>query len=91
MNRRSLLKLLLGAGAVLALPAAAAKSTKIFSVIQSRCVGCKDCERVCPVAAVSFVRGKAVIDMESCNGCGICPAVCSYGAIEQCEKKEENN
>jgi|GEM_PF-1441910 len=88
MDRRSLLKLLLGAGLAAAIPLSA-RSQRLFKVVQSRCVGCKDCERVCPVAAIKFVRGKAEIDMETCNGCKLCPAVCSYGAIEQCEKKEK--
>jgi len=90
MNRRTILRLIAGAGALIAMPVLAAKSKYLFRVNQAKCVGCKDCERVCPVAAISFIRGKAVIDMETCNGCALCPAVCSYGAINQCDIQDEN-
>lgn len=85
MTRRSLMKTILALGAGLLVPVFG-KSKYIVKVLQYRCVGCKDCYRVCPVDAIKFVRGKAVVDNDSCNGCLLCPAVCSYGAIETCEK-----
>jgi Fe-S-cluster-containing hydrogenase component 2 len=88
MDRRSILKLLFGAGLAAAIPLSA-RSKRLFKVMNSKCVGCRDCERICPVAAINFERGKAVIDTETCNGCKLCSAVCTYGAIEQCEKKEK--
>ena len=57
-------------------------------VLPYRCVGCMDCRRICPSDAVRIIRGKAGIDSESCTGCLLCVSVCSYGAIERCEKKE---
>lgn len=66
-----------------------AKKTEIlFKILQAQCVGCRDCERVCPAAAISFVRGKAIIDIESCNGCSKCYSVCSYGAVNKCDIEE---
>jgi Fe-S-cluster-containing hydrogenase component 2 len=44
-------------------------------------VGCGDCVRICPVSAISLVRGKAVIDVETCIGCKSCNRICSYGAV----------
>lgn len=85
MDRRSLLKILFGSGLAIAMPLLAG-SRKLYKVVQSKCVGCKDCERVCPVSAISFERGKAQIDAGTCNGCNLCYAVCSYGAVKQCEK-----
>ncbi len=45
------------------------------------CVGCRQCYRVCPVRAVSMVKGKALIDYDVCIGCGQCVAACNYEAI----------
>jgi Fe-S-cluster-containing hydrogenase component 2 len=89
MTRRSLLKFFL----VLTVPLAASakKPARIFRVIATRCVGCKDCWGVCPVGAIDMVRGKALIDPETCTGCRRCKAVCSYGAVGQCEIEKPNN
>jgi NAD-dependent dihydropyrimidine dehydrogenase PreA subunit len=86
MTRRSIIKTMLALGAGLLVPVFG-KSKYIVNVLQYRCVGCKDCYRVCPVDAIKFIRGKAVVDNDSCNGCLLCPAACSYGAIETCEKE----
>ena len=48
------------------------------------CVHCEDpiCMRFCPVDAISRRDdGITVIDKVRCNGCGICAAVCPYGAL----------
>ena len=48
------------------------------------CMQCDDpvCVRFCPVDAISQRSdGIIVIDKERCNGCGICAAVCPYGAL----------
>ena len=51
-------------------------------VNQSKCTGCKRCERECPVGAVSFTKeGKARITLATCIGCGECVAHCPAGAI----------
>jgi uncharacterized protein len=47
----------------------------------SKCVGCRNCYRVCPVGAISMVDKKAVIDYEVCIGCGQCIAACNYDAM----------
>lgn len=52
--------------------------------IPIHCMHCDDpiCMRFCPVDAMSQRSdGVVVIDKERCNGCGICAAVCPYGAL----------
>lgn len=45
------------------------------------CIGCKKCERVCPVQAVSVQNHVAVIDAALCIGCGKCAESCPRGCI----------
>ncbi len=42
-----------------------------------RCIGCRSCERYCPVGAVTFhEKGKIEFDMGLCIFCGMCRDVC---------------
>ena len=55
--------------------------------ISEKCVGCRKCEKVCPVLAISMQKGKegrsvARIDQEVCLGCGVCVRNCPQKAIE---------
>jgi len=48
------------------------------------CMHCEDpiCMRFCPVDAISQRdNGITIIDKGRCNGCGICAAICPYGAL----------
>jgi len=47
------------------------------------CVGCGDCELVCPTNAITMIDGKAVIDVENCIDCEICIKTCTYSAIKK--------
>jgi tetrathionate reductase subunit B len=52
--------------------------------IPTACMQCDDpiCARFCPVDVISQRSdGIIVIDRERCNGCGVCAAVCPYGAL----------
>jgi len=52
--------------------------------IPVHCVQCEDpiCLKFCPVDAITQRNdGIIVIDKECCNGCGVCAAVCPYGAL----------
>jgi ferredoxin len=49
-------------------------------IVRAKCVGCSDCVRICPVQAITLIRGKAVVDPEKCVGCRLCVVTCSYGA-----------
>lgn len=40
------------------------------------CLGYGDCANVCPVHAISIVKGIAVVDPNLCIGCGICSKTC---------------
>ncbi len=40
------------------------------------CIGEGDCEKVCPVKAISIVNGLCVIDHNLCIGCGKCVKTC---------------
>ena len=65
------------------------------SVSQKRCIGCRQCEKICAHSAFSFdearehefANGKvrevhvASIDHDRCVGCGRCIAVCNQDAI----------
>lgn len=51
--------------------------------VTNTCMGCMahPCQLVCPKGAISFVKGKSVIDQEKCIKCGKCKAICPYDAI----------
>ncbi|HOF67279.1 MAG TPA: 4Fe-4S binding protein [Candidatus Fermentibacter daniensis] len=45
------------------------------------CIGCGECEEVCPYGAVEVVDGEAVIDPALCHFCLRCVEECPEGAI----------
>lgn len=65
----------------------------VAEVNQSKCIGCGDCEEVCPYKAielieitkdfedVSIIVKKSSINSALCKGCGTCAATCPVGAI----------
>lgn len=76
----------------------AGMSTPVLNFDYSWCNFCGKCYGVCPTGALvapdkaeGGIRGKAVVDRESCiawswNGCTVCRDVCPYDAIEMDEK-----
>lgn len=51
-------------------------------VYEGKCTGCAECEKVCPVKAISFKNNKAKINGLKCIGCATCIAACPYAAID---------
>lgn len=50
-------------------------------VIESRCICCRLCSKVCAHSAQSFDTGHCVIDYSKCVGCGRCLTACPKDAI----------
>jgi uncharacterized Fe-S center protein len=46
-----------------------------------RCIGCGECEIICPVKAIKLVNKKSVVDNAKCIGCASCLAVCPSMAM----------
>ena len=55
-------------------------------VDQKSCVACGCCVKVCPMRAISVVRGIAArVDRDKCIGCGKCARECPASVIELVE------
>lgn len=54
-----------------------------FQFDAEKCRGCKKClvAASCPVKAVTYADGQAVIDESKCLSCGVCIGKCPFGAI----------
>lgn len=53
-----------------------------YCKVTEKCKKCKMCMKLgCP--AISVKGGEIVIDVNQCNGCGLCTNVCPFGAIEK--------
>jgi len=50
-------------------------------VITGACIGCRKCERICPVHAVTVTEGRASIDLARCIRCYCCHEMCTEHAI----------
>lgn len=49
--------------------------------MESKCVRCGECARVCPTGAITFETGKPVFHRERCIGCESCAKYCPQNAI----------
>jgi len=54
----------------------------VASIDKDACSGCKQCVRVCPYEAISFIEEEEVAEVNEalCKGCGNCVAACLSGA-----------
>jgi pyruvate formate lyase activating enzyme len=53
-----------------------------------RCIGARDCLRVCPRDALNLTPKGMVIDRERCDVCGICEEACPAAALEVIGKRQ---
>ncbi len=53
----------------------------VRNICGSGCIACGECERACPVGAVSIVNNHAVIDYNKCVGCSACMIKCKKKII----------
>ena len=51
-------------------------------VVIRKCIGCKECLKVCPVSAILMHNNTAHIERAKCIGCASCIAACRQNAID---------
>ena len=51
-------------------------------VDEKKCITCGACMSICPVNAISIVKGKAQIDIKKCIKCGKCEKECFNDALK---------
>ncbi|TAL03230.1 MAG: 4Fe-4S dicluster domain-containing protein [Rhodospirillaceae bacterium] len=58
--------------------------TQVVKVIDEKCIGCKQCDQVCPTEAIKTVDRLARVDKDLCTGCNKCIEACmDHGAIKR--------
>lgn len=56
--------------------------TAILHLSEDKCIGCGNCQLVCPHRIFQIREGKAeIIDYNACMECGACEKNCPAGAI----------
>ena len=64
------------------------KVVNLLAVIDAeKCLGCKTCEKVCPVLAIRVKNRLAVVDKENCRGCAACEQRCPHYAITMVKRE----
>ncbi len=60
---------------------------KVMDVCKVGCIGCRKCEKACPIQAIKITDNLAVIDYNLCDNRGECFKACPTGAIAKKENK----
>lgn len=63
----------------------AVKTEIIF--LENKCIGCGDCEKSCPNAAITLSNQSVNREAAKCSLCEICIEVCPTGAMEKVGKQ----
>lgn len=63
----------------------------MISVSIDKCVGCRECSRVCPMEAIEIIDKKAVVNKDDCVNCKSCIKVCKFIALEEIEDTNPNS
>jgi len=76
-------KIIVFTASILAVIAACASplANAMITVDTSRCIGCGECEEVCPYGAIEVIDGDAVVNPGLCHQCNRCIEVCPEGAV----------
>ncbi|MCF8092162.1 MAG: 4Fe-4S binding protein [Desulfotignum sp.] len=70
-------------------PARIVNSNFQACVDTDQCTGCRACEEICPMDAVTMDQaGIAQVNQQRCIGCGLCVTVCEFEAIFLTDKKD---
>ena len=59
---------------------------KMYSV--SKCIGCGECVKICPLEACELTPEGVVTEIEICSACGLCAEVCPARASEMSGRYE---
>ena len=51
-------------------------------VNKKECIGCGECQRICPAGVITMTNGKPVIDRRKCIKCYCCQEFCPVGAMK---------
>lgn len=68
--------------------ASKAKGIDTMQACKAGCIGCKKCEKECPVDAITVTDNIAHIDYSKCANCGACALVCPKKVITNIPKKK---
>lgn len=57
------------------------KGKATMTACDNGCIGCKKCEKNCPVQAITVTNNVAHIDYDKCTNCGLCKQNCPRHCI----------